>query len=153
MIFLWHKNTTKGDYPMNAPGKGLLKTVSILFIIFGAIATILSLFGVLGSAVLASVAGEFGAGAVGGLLMIVTILVLVVSVLELVLGIVGLKKCGDPAQAQYFIVTGIILCVLALASLIMSILESSFNFMSLIGFVLPVLYIVGGSMNKKVAAK
>lgn len=144
----------KGDYPMNAPGKGLLKTVSILFIIFGAIATIVSLLGVLGSAVLTSVAGEYGAAAVGGMLMIVTIILLIVSVLELVLGIVGLKKSGDPAQAQFFIVTGIILCVLSLASLVLGIIgETGFNPMSLIGFVLPVLYIVGGNMNKKAVAQ
>jgi Ca2+/Na+ antiporter len=59
----------------------------------------------------------------------------------------GIKKSGDPSKAMFFIVTGIILCVLTLVSMIMN-----FQVTSLIGFVLPVLYIVGGAMNKKAAA-
>jgi hypothetical protein len=139
---------------MNAPGKGLLKTVSILFIIFGAIATIVSIFAVLGSAVLTSVAADLGGdagAAVGGLLMIATIIMLIVSVLELVLGIMGVgKRSNDPSKAGFYIVSGIILCVLALVSLIMSITSGGSWWTSGIGFVLPILYIVGGSMNKKV---
>lgn len=135
---------------MNAPGKGLLKTVSILFIIFGAIATILSIIGLAGSAALASMGGEVGA-AVGGLLIIAVIFALIVSVLELVLGIVGLKKAADPTKAQFFITTGIILVALGLISLIIGIVNGGFSVTSLIGFVLPILYIIGGSQNKKAA--
>ena len=141
---------------MNAPGKGLLKVVSILFIIFGAIATIVSIIAVLGSAILTSaaseLAGEVGA-AIGGLLLVGTIIMLIVSVLELVLGIVGVgKRAGDPSKAGYYIVTGIILCVLALVSLILTIANDGSWWTNGIGFVLPILYIVGGSMNKKVLA-
>ena len=138
----------KGDYSMNAPAKGLLKTVSILFIIFGVIATIISLIAVLGSAVLTSMAGIVGA-ALGGILLVVTILLLGVSVLEFILGIIGLKKCADPTKANYFIVSGIILCILSLVSLIIGIVNGSFQYTGLVGFVLPLLYIVGGVMNKK----
>lgn len=133
---------------MNAPGKGILKVVSILFIIFGAIATVISLLAVLGSAALTSMGGDVGL-ALGGILMIATIIALLSSVLDLVLGIVGLKKCGDPSKAGYFIVVGIILCILSLISLVIGITNDGFSVVSLIGFVLPVLYIVGGSMNKK----
>jgi hypothetical protein len=120
---------------MNAPGKGMLKVVSIIFIIFGAIATILSLIAVFGSALL------------GGLFIFAAILALIGAVLELVVGIIGLKKCGDPAQAMFFIVSGIILCAINLISMVMY-----FQVSSLIGFVLPVLFIVGGFMNKNAVA-
>lgn len=123
---------------MNAPGKGILKVVSILFIIFGAIATIFSIIALIGSSMVSSVFGGLGA-----ILVVATIIALISSLLELVLGIVGLKKCADPSQANFFIVTGIVLCVLNLVSMIMS-----FSVLSLIGFVLPILYIVGGVQNK-----
>jgi hypothetical protein len=125
---------------MNAPGKGILKVVSILFIVFGAIALVFSIIAVAGSFLL------------GGLFILAALFSLAVSVLELVLGIVGLKKCGDPAQGGFFVTTGIILCVISLISLIIGIVSSGFNFFGLIGFVLPILYIVGGSMNKKAVA-
>ncbi|UOO37100.1 hypothetical protein IZU99_07435 [Oscillospiraceae bacterium CM] len=131
---------------MNAPGKGLLKTVSILFIVFGAIAAVISLLAVFGSAVLAT---ADGGAALGGILLLATILLLIVSVLELVLGIVGLGKSGDPSKAGYFITVGIVLCVISLVSIIIGVTNNGFQVTSLIGFVLPVLYIVGGFMNKK----
>ena len=134
---------------MDAPGKGILKTVSILFIIFGAIAAVICLVGILGFAALSTTGGVIGAG-IGSLLMVATVLLLIVSVLELILGIVGLKKCGEPSQAGYFITTGIVLSVLSLVSMIVGIAGSGFTLTSLIGFVLPVLYIVGGYMNRKV---
>ena len=135
----------------SAPAQGLLKVISILFIIFGAIATIVSLIAVIGSAALTSVAGAYGAAAIGGILLLATILLLVVSVLEFVLGIVGLKRCGDPTKAGFFIVSGIILCALSLISLIIGLAYGSFQFTGLIGFVLPALYIIGGLQNKKAA--
>ena len=131
---------------MNAPGKGMLKVVSILFIIFGAIATVVSLIAVFGAAALSSLTGG-----VTAILLVGMILLLIVSVLELIIGIIGVKKCADPSQAGFFIVTGIVLCVLALVSIILSISGGGFDFTGLIGFVLPILYIVGGNMNKKAA--
>ncbi len=127
---------------MNAPGKGMLKVVSILFIVFGAIATVLSIIAVLGAGLVASLAGTSAT-----MIVVAAILLLVSSVAELVIGIMGIKKSGDPSKAMFFIVTGIILCVLTLVSMIMN-----FQVTSLIGFVLPVLYIVGGAINKKAAA-
>lgn len=131
---------------MNAPGKGLLKVVSILFIVFGAIALVVSIIAVIGSIAAASLIGILA------ILIVASVLMLIVSALELIIGIIGLRKCGDPAQGGFFITTGIILCVLSLISLILSIAGGGFDITSLIGFVLPVLYIVGGSMNKKAVA-
>lgn len=132
-----------------APGKGLLKTVSILFIIFGTIATIISLVAVLGSAAL-STAGIAGA-AFGGILMVASIFMLIAGVLELILGIMGLKRSGEVHRAGFFITTGIILCVITLVPFIITLSTGAFDITSLIGFVLPVLYIVGGSMNRRAA--
>lgn len=56
-------------------------------------------------------------------------------------------KSEDPSRANFFIVTGIVLCALYLISMIMS-----FNVLSLINFVLPILFIVGGVQNKNAAA-
>jgi hypothetical protein len=132
---------------MDAPGKGILKVVSILFIIFGAIATVVSLAAVLGSAALTAAGGGIGY-AVGSILMVATVILLIVSVLELILGIVGLRKSGDPGKAGYFITTGIILAILSLIPMIINLSYGSFSVTSFIGFVLPVLYIVGGAMNR-----
>lgn len=133
---------------MDAPGKGILKVVSILFIIFGAIATVMSLIGLLGSAALTTAGGGFGS-AVGGILMAATVILLIVSVLELILGIVGLRKSGDPEKAGYFITTGIVLSILSLIPMIISFSYGSFSVTSFISFVLPVLYIVGGVMSRR----
>jgi hypothetical protein len=136
---------------MDAPGRGLLKTVSILFIIFGAIAAIISLIGMFGSAALSTVGGV--GFAVGGVLFVATVFLLIVSVLELILGIVGLNRAGDPGRAGFFITTGIVLCILALVPMIIGATAGGFTVTSLISFVLPVLYIVGGTMNRRAAVR
>jgi hypothetical protein len=135
---------------MNAPGKTLLKVVSILFIVFGAIATVVSLLAMIGTAALSAL-DSAGAARVVGILVVAILIALVGGVLDLVLGIIGLKKCGDPSKAGYFITVGIILCVLSLISMIVSAASGNFQITSLIGFVLPILYIVGGTQNKKAA--
>jgi hypothetical protein len=137
---------------MKAPGKGILQVTSVLFIVFGAIATLFSLIALIGSAALTSLAGQVeGASglvaAAGSMLLIASLILIFSSVLEIVIGILGLKKCANPAQANFFIVTGIVLCVITLVSMIMS-----FSVLSLIGFVLPILYIVGGFQNKNANA-
>jgi hypothetical protein len=137
---------------MNAPGKGMLKVTSILFIVFGAIATLFSIIALIGSAALTSIAGQIDEGsgivaAAGSMLLVASIILIVSSLLELFIGIFGVGKSADPAKANYFIVTGIVLCALTLVSMIMN-----FSALSLIGFVLPILYIIGGFQNKKAAA-
>lgn len=130
---------------MEAPGKGLLKVVSILYIIFGVIMVlflILLLFGVnwLYSPTSAVGSAFMGILNFGGILFIIAV------VLELIMGIVGYKKSDEPSQANYFIVIGIILGIIAFISMI-----SFFNIFTLIGFILPVLYIIGGAMNRRAA--
>jgi len=104
---------------------------------------ILSLF--LGS-LLASLAGDLfgGFGALlGGALFVIF---LILAAVDLVIGIIGVKQCGDPSKALFFIIVGFILGGLTLISLIVA-----FSVWNLLGLVMPVLYIVGGFMNKKAA--
>jgi hypothetical protein len=138
---------------MNAPAKNLLKVSSILMIIFGAIATGVTIISLAGSAGEASRLGGFT-----GIIIATIILIAVGSALELTAGIIGLKKYSDPTRRRYFILSGMILCVLSLASLIVSIADGSFTFFILgiptgvlksIAFMLPILFIIGGAMNRK----
>lgn len=118
---------------MKDSGKTLLRIISIIFIVFGAIATIFSLI-----ALVAAIAS--------GIIMaiIATVLLVIGSLIEFIIGIMGLKRSGDKSSANFFVVTGYILGILMLIIMIMN-----FTAWSLIGFVLPVLYIVGGYMLKK----
>ena len=118
---------------MNDNGRLFLKAISIIFIVFGAIATIVSIIALI------NLSGA-GTGWVVG-----TVLLLISSLVALIIGIVGLKKSEDPSEANFFIFTGFILGIMMLISLVMS-----FSIWNLIGFVLPVLYIIGGYMQRKV---
>jgi hypothetical protein len=137
--------SASNNAPANAPGKTMLQVVSIIFIVFGAIATIVSIIALAGSALLTAAVGGFGA-----LFLVVSIIALASGVLELIIGILGLKKSKDPSKANFFIGWGIAMCVINLITMILSFLPgAAFSWTSLIGFILPVLYIVGGVMNKK----
>jgi hypothetical protein len=131
---------------MEAPGKGVLKVTSILFIVFGGIAAVLFLVSLIGAAALSGSMGYYGyqmGGLVAGAIFGAAIVGLIACALDIVIGILGLKKCADPKQYNFFIVTGIVLSILELVSLVMN-----FSPMSLIGFILPILYIYGGWQNK-----
>lgn len=132
---------------MKAPGKTMLQVVSILFIIFGAIDIIVSLIGVVGASAAAALLG-IGAG----ILVLVTLYALIISAALLVIGIMGVGKCADVSKASFFITTGILLCALELVSMILGIVTTGFSAFSLIGFVLPILFIIGGNQNKNAAA-
>ena len=135
---------------MNAPGKTLLKVVSILYIIFGALfalAALLSLF--LGSLIGSFVSGFFGdySALLGGAIGIVLFIVfLILAAIDLVAGIVGIKQCGDPSKSMFFIVFGFILGGLSLISFI-----TNFQVGNLIGIIMPALFVVGGFLNKNAA--
>ncbi len=116
---------------MNDGGKMLLKIGSVVLVIFGVIATVVSIIALINS---------MGYGAIW---VVATILLLISSVAELIIGIMGLRKSDDKSEANFFIITGFVLVILMIISLIMS-----FSAWNLIGFLLPILYIVGGYMLK-----
>ena len=131
---------------MNAPGKGILKIVSIMYIIFGSIFALMMLLSLFLGSLLASWAGSLlGAfsAIVGGLLFVIF---LIPAAVDLIVGIIGFKNSDIPSKAQYFIVTGIVLTALTLILLMFS-----FTIWGVIMFAMPVLYIVGGYMNKNAA--
>jgi hypothetical protein len=133
---------------MNVRSKGLLKISSILLIVFGAIAAAIPLVGLIGAAKeIASLGG------LAGTLIAAMIMIFGIGMGELIVGIVGLKKSGDPAKGHFFTAAGVILCALSLASLVLSIADGSFGItilniqtgaLRLIAFALPFLYIIGG---------
>jgi hypothetical protein len=142
---------------LNAPAKGLLKTVSILFIVFGAIFTIFALLSLWGMSMLKT----GGMGAVPGVdmsmfnskgLMASQILLLAGSILDIVFGIIGLKKCGDPEKEGFFFYAGVILCALSVIALYLDIITAGFGVTGLIRFILPILFIVGSVIHKKALA-
>jgi len=123
---------------MNAPGKGLLMVVGILFIIFGGLSVIV--------VTVAIVALGTGDAPLDSELIILSILALVVSVLELVAGILSVRNAGKPENAMRLIVPGIIIAVLT----VIPIFGGDTSIGNVIGgLLLPVLLIVGASLNKK----
>ena len=128
---------------MNAPGKTLLKVVSILYIIFGGLIALLGLFFLILGPAIGSLFGNFF-GFIGGMAgLVIFIVLLIIAAIDLVAGIVGVKQCGDPAKSMFFIVFGFILGGLTLISFL-----TNFQIGNLLGLVMPVLFIVGGFMNK-----
>ena len=94
--------------------------------------------------VIASMFGSFF-GAISGMVGIVIFIVfLLLAAIDLVAGIIGVKQCGDPSKALFFIIFGFIVGGLTLISLI-----TNFNVGNIIGLVMPVLFIVGGFHEQK----
>ncbi len=116
-------------------GKALLKTASVLMIIFGSIALVISIVALAQNGRLTGVQVGSYLGSV--------VVVFILSMLELVLGIIGLKRSGDVKSASFFIITGVVLSALGLISLILRV-----QIEGLIGFALPMLYIAGGVINR-----
>jgi len=123
------KISAKEEETMKDSGKVLLKVISVIFIIFGVIAVIASLIAL------------FTLSGLGTAWVVATIILLISSLIELIIGIIGYKKSADPGESNFFIVTGFVLGILMLISIVMS-----FSVWNLIGFILPVLYIIGGYM-------
>lgn len=130
-----------------AKGSGFLKVTGILMVIFGAIALITSITGLLGISALVALSG----GLLNATWLYVGAFISLVSaVAELVAGIVGIKNCKAPEKAGTCMTWGIIVAALCLLGCIFTVVGGdSFPVMSLIfGMVLPVLYIIGAAKNK-----
>lgn len=112
-------------------GKMFLKIVSVIFVIFGVVAAV--------DAIIELVKSQ-GAGTSRFTALIAQLLS---SLIELIIGFMGFKKSDDNSQGGFFIAAGYALGVLMLFSMILS-----FSAWNLIGFLLPVMYIVGGYMMR-----
>ncbi len=148
-------------------GKGLLKVTGILMIIGGILCAILALIGILGAGLILagssnpSIAGLSGYTShelanVGNFTIVASVVAIIGGIIELVGGILGVKKSGVPNSAKPCVVVGIIIIAFSLVSTVFTLLNSidNINFFSLlssslIGLVLPILYLVGAALNLK----
>ena len=135
---------------MNAKGKTLLKVVGSLNIIFGIFGIIGSIMLLLGGNLLGArgaAAGDLEAGAaLGALATVAAIISMISSILLIIAGAVAVKRCNEISSTCF--IWGIILVIIQVISLVITITSGGFSPMSLIGLVLPVLYLVGGAMNR-----
>lgn len=144
---------------MDAKGKTLIKVSSILLIIGAAIMIIVALIGmfsggavgILGGAMNMGDAGSAVAGLLGGTLMVLFGVVLVLGVFELICGIIGMKNADNPAGAGKIIGLGIAMIVLALIGAIFGSMVNTTWYSIVLSFILPILYTVGGFLNKSAA--
>lgn len=130
-----------------AKGSGFLKVTGILMVIFGAIALLTSITGLLGVSALVALGG---AGLLPIWLYAGAFVSLISAVAELVAGIIGIKNCKKPEKAGTCMAWGIIVAALCVLGCILTVVGGdAFPVMSLIfGMVLPVLYIIGAAKNK-----
>ena len=143
---------------MEIKGQKMLKVIGILLIIFGAIGLVGSIISVSGMSAINALAAEYELGNIPMLLTVSTILAVVYAAIELVAGIVGVKAAGTPSvgKIKLSLILALVILVLAIASIIMSIMASN-EMVSIIGtgtgiastiisivtgLVMPVLYLV-----------
>ena len=112
----------------------MLKVISILMIIFGALALIMSIGAFAALGFVNDLASSLG---VEGVSMASVALPLIASIL--VAGIVGLASKSRPVLMGF----GVIVLLITLISLIVNTVSSGFNAMNLVSFVLPILYVIG----------
>jgi len=132
--------------PPTAPQRNTLVFVcSILLIIGGAIG-IIAMLGTIGLLAAASVSGT------SGLLTLLIIVGIVGAIYELVVGIMGVKGASTPSKAGQLLNLGYGLVAIQLIALIIAIPAGGFSYSSVIGFLLPVLFVVGAMQMKKQVA-
>jgi hypothetical protein len=137
---------------MNAPGKGILKVVSVLYIIFGGIFALLGVLALFLATTISAWMGGMMGGMMGGLGAmaggLLCVVLLIPAAVYLVIGIIGARNADEPSKSTFFIVTGYILGGLSLIGLILW-----FSVWELIMLAMPVLFIVGGYMNRNAAQR
>lgn len=137
-------------------GKVILRITGVLLIIAGIVSIILGIFMVLSGGMLIGGGSSLGLDenttAKASVLFILLAGVLIVTgVIELVAGVLGLAKAKTPNSAKPCIVFGIIIILLSLGSAIFSLASHqeliSVITSSLIGLVVPIVYMIGASLN------
>ena len=127
-------------------GSKFLKVTGILMLVSGAAVLVIGLIG-LGTVGLLSAAGVNSS-----LFWVSAILGLLGAVAELIAGVAGIKNADKPEKAGVCITWGVVVVVFCLISQVLTLANypENFNFASLIlGFAVPVLYLIGAFMNKK----
>ncbi len=139
-----------GGMNMEAPARKLLKVVSIIYIVIGYTSLLISIVSIGGA--------NFWAGGMRGLrgelvviFIAVVCLALGASITVIIIGKMGLSRCGNVEKADFFITTGTVLMVLIGLGVVASIIKGNFNGLPLFGSILPLLYISGGQKNRDAA--
>ncbi len=138
---------------MSAPAKALLKVVSILYIVLGAVFLLLTVAALLFSVIFAALDTGWGEviSDLGGILALVLLFFAAVS---LTIGIIGVIQSGKPSKALFFIVSGYIIGGLTFVGLmLLTGLLRYFPVWSMLCLVMPALFIAGGYINKSAAPK
>ena len=128
-------------------GQKILKVTSILMIIGGILAAILSVIGILGVSALVAMAGS---AEDTGLFYASFILAVVASIIEFIAGIKGIGACSAPQKAASCVKWGIIIAVMTIISMIIGLVAGGeFNITSLVlNLLLPGLYAYGAMQMK-----
>jgi len=134
----------------NAPGKKLLKVTGILFIIFGVIGIILGLITLVFSDLLSDMGREqsLERATATAMLFFGVLLGIASSILQLYAGWFGYKNCNKPDKAQKCLIFAIVLIIIRFASLFF---DDVIVVAAIIGFILPVLYLIGAWQNNAVS--
>ena len=129
---------------VNAPGKTWLKVTGMLMVIFNAIPVIL---------LLVSLGAQEAMGdAVAAMTVLVALwvstLIIKAPFLQFVGGIVGIAFANRPEKANVCLVFAILMLVMVVINFI----TGGFQWTSLIGLVLPILYLIGAVKNRGAVA-
>ena len=124
-------------------GSKMLQVVSILMIVFGAIATVVDLIGL----VVILVAAALG---LSPLVVVAYLILCAGGIAELVVGIIGVINCKDVSKAQMLLTCGIVVAaVTVFGNILMMIGGGDFNIFTLLsGLLFPILFIVGAIQMK-----
>lgn len=146
---------------MEPRGKTLLKVVGILLIIGAILGILLNILGLTMGSVMLNFAGgtEYPAltEALDTALVISCVIGLVVGVIQLLSGICGVRNCKNVGAAKLCFNYGVLLIILGIASIAVGYFTGLYQTMSIAvmissmvgSLLLPVLYTIGASMNKK----
>jgi len=154
-------NSTNSQPDYNKKYSKLFKIVSILMIVFGGLGIFFGIYGLLAVAALDvsttfttrnGVRVEF----VTELILIGTILALISAVIQLIAGIIGMKIRNKPEKLKVCISLGISVALTAIIGIFFGaqgnmIAAGSPEISILIGFIIPIFYLVGAFMLKSKA--
>lgn len=147
---------------MNAPGKSLLKVCGILMVIFAAIGLVVTVMGFIGYSVMDNpevqqameqAALQSGTAVASKSETLISLLLSALAVvLEMAAGILGIRNCNRPDKAQSCFIMGVIIIAYQLVNAVYATIVGGFSIPStIIGLILPVLYVWGALKNKQVS--
>lgn len=130
---------------MEARGKVLIKIAGILMLIGAILGLIVSVAMMFMSG---SIVEYLSLGEAYQYVMLIVAVSAIESIIMLVIAIFGIKHAGHIEAADGIIKRGIFLVVLSLLSMTGMYFMDGFELTQLTSLILPILYIVGGKMNK-----